>query len=130
MIFALFFLIIVVGFFGPISPISIWIFNYVQVPIESSLMALLVVVLALGAARLLGRHLNLFSVLFLFSVLIILVGSISYLGFNIPGLSEFTTWLRQVPATAGARGILLGVALGAVATGLRILSGADRPYGG
>jgi hypothetical protein len=31
---------------------------------------------------------------------------------------------------AGARGILLGVALGTVATGLRILIGADRPYGG
>ncbi len=31
---------------------------------------------------------------------------------------------------AGARGILLGVALGSVTTGLRILMGVDRPYGG
>jgi hypothetical protein len=29
---------------------------------------------------------------------------------------------------AGARGILLGVALGTVATGLRVLLGIDRPY--
>jgi hypothetical protein len=28
------------------------------------------------------------------------------------------------------RGILIGVALGALTTGLRVLFGADRPYGG
>jgi len=33
-------------------------------------------------------------------------------------------------AAGGARGILLGVALGTLTTGLRILFGADRPYGG
>ena len=127
---ALLFLVVVVGYFGPISPVSIWIFNYIQVPLESSLMALLVVVLALGGARLLGRHLNLFSIIFIFSALITLLGSVSIIGFSVPGLDEFAAWLSRVPATAGARGILLGVALGAVATGLRILTGSDRPYGG
>ena len=33
-------------------------------------------------------------------------------------------------ASGGARGILIGVALGTLTTGLRILFGADRPYGG
>jgi hypothetical protein len=37
-------------------------------------------------------------------------------------------WVLRVPTMAGARGILLGVALGIIATGLRILLGADRPY--
>ncbi len=37
-------------------------------------------------------------------------------------------WLLSVPATAGARGILLGVALGTVVFGLRVLTGAERPY--
>ena len=31
---------------------------------------------------------------------------------------------------AGARGILLGIALGSLTAGLRILMGADRPYSG
>jgi hypothetical protein len=33
-----------------------------------------------------------------------------------------------VPVTAGARGILLGIALGATAAGLRILFGIEHPY--
>jgi hypothetical protein len=37
-------------------------------------------------------------------------------------------WVLDVPALAGARGILLGVALGTAATGLRVLLGLDRPY--
>jgi hypothetical protein len=37
-------------------------------------------------------------------------------------------WILDVPALAGARGVLLGVALGAAATGLRVLLGIDRPY--
>jgi hypothetical protein len=30
----------------------------------------------------------------------------------------------------GARGLLLGIALGALLTGLRVIFGVDRPYGG
>jgi hypothetical protein len=39
-------------------------------------------------------------------------------------------WVTQVLALGGARGILIGVALGALTTGLRVLFGVDRPYGG
>ena len=34
----------------------------------------------------------------------------------------------RTDTTAGARGILLGVALGTIATGLRLIAGMDRPY--
>jgi hypothetical protein len=37
--------------------------------------------------------------------------------------------VTQVPALAATRGLLLGVALGSIATGLRLLLGLDRPYG-
>jgi hypothetical protein len=30
----------------------------------------------------------------------------------------------------GARGLLLGISLGALLTGLRVIFGVDRPYGG
>ncbi len=108
------------------------IFTTVQLPVEASLMALLAVTLTYASIRLLRRRLNLLSVVFLVTALLILLGTapLPYIG-NIPGISD---WLRpfiaQVMAAAGARGILLGVALGTLTTGLRILFGADRPYGG
>jgi hypothetical protein len=44
-------------------------------------------------------------------------------------LHDVLITLTQLPAIAGARGLLLGIALGAVATGLRLLLSLDRPYG-
>ncbi len=108
------------------------IFTTVQIPVEASLMALLAVTLTYASIRLLRRRFNLLSVVFLVTALLILLGTapLPFVG-DIPGLSD---WLRpfiaQVMAAAGARGILLGVALGTLTTGLRILFGADRPYGG
>ena len=122
--------LVVVGFFGPTAPWSMWVFNYIQVPIETSLMAILAVVLAYAAARLLNRRLNLFSLVFLGTALLVLVGTASLPGLDVLALNDLRAWFERVPATAGARGILLGVALGTIATGLRILMGADRPYRG
>lgn len=115
--------------FGPTGFWSMWIFNSIQVPAESSLMALLAVVLAYAGARLFYRRINLFSLVFLLTALVVLLGMATIPFINAPLLSEVRIWITQVPAVAGSRGILLGVALGTIATGLRILIGSDRPYG-
>ena len=107
-------------------------FQFIQLPIEKSLMALLVVTLAYASMRLLRRNLSMVSVIFLITALLIMAGMASwpFLG-NVPFLSEvIRPILTRVPVAAGARGILLGVALGTLTTGLRILFGSDRPYGG
>ncbi|MEK6222763.1 MAG: hypothetical protein N2D54_11010 [Chloroflexota bacterium] len=98
-----------------------WFFEYVQVPIESSLMAVLTVILTYSAARMLGRRTNLYSILFIAFTIIALIGNGSFIDIEFPFL--------QAIAEGGARGILLGVGLGTVTTGLRILMGVDRPYG-
>ena len=48
----------------------------------------------------------------------------------IPLVSDFSRWVTEVLALGGARGILIGVSLGILTTGLRVLFGTDRPYGG
>ena len=121
---------VAVAIFRPTGSWSMWIFNYIQVPIESSLMALLAVILAYASARMLSRRLNLFSIVFIVTALIVLLGTASLPFLDLPVLSEFRGWIERIPAVAGSRGILLGVALGTIATGLRVLMGADRPYGG
>jgi len=123
--------LIVVGFFGPTNAWSVWIFNNIQLPIESSLMALLAVVLLLAGARLFSRRLDLFSIVFIVTGVIVLLGTTPFFFVgDIPGLNILRTFIAQVPAVAGARGIIIGVALGTIVTGVRILLGADRPYSG
>jgi hypothetical protein len=122
---------IIVGFSGPTGSWSLWVFNTFQVPVEISLLAVLAVILVYAGARLLSRRPKWNTVLFLVTVLLVLLGSVPlfFIG-EITPLTVVRGWLAQVPAIAGARGLLLGVALGTVATGLRILIGVDRPYGG
>jgi len=119
--------------FGLFKPGQVEIvFTTVQLPVEASLMALLAITLTYASIRLLRRRLNLLSVIFLVTALLILLGTapLPFVG-DIPGLSDWVRpFIAQVMAAAGARGILIGVALGTLTTGLRILFGADRPYGG
>lgn len=116
---------------GTDHPLSLWIFNNIQVPVESSLMALLAVTLAYASTRLLSRRGDVFAIIFVVTALVVLFGTVTFPWGEIPLIGDvITPFLKEVLAVAGARGILLGVALGTIATGLRILIGVDRPYGG
>jgi hypothetical protein len=126
----------VIGLLSPyikvVSPVFDFTFRAVQLPVEASLMALLAVTLTYGSIRLLRRRLSIFSVIFLITALLILLGTapLPFVG-NTPLLSDtLRPAIAQVLAASGARGILIGVALGALTTGLRVLFGVDRPYGG
>jgi hypothetical protein len=101
----------------------------VILPVEAALMGILTITLLYAAIRLLRRRVDVTSVLFLLTVATILLGSVTLLG-DIPLLGDFSRWVTQVLALGGMRGILIGVALGTLLTGLRVLFGADRPYGG
>jgi hypothetical protein len=116
---------------GTHHELSLLIFNTIQLPVEITLMAILSVSLAYASARMLNRRLSVFSVVFVLTALLVLLGTAQFPWGGIPFLGDvILPLLRDVFATAGGRGILLGVSLGAIATSLRILLGADRPYGG
>jgi hypothetical protein len=97
----------------------------IMIPAEISLMAVLAVTLLYASVRLLRVRADWTSILFLATALIILLG----LG-PLPYIGQLRPLVTDILATGGARGILIGVALGTLTTGLRILFGADRPYGG
>ena len=107
-----------------------WIFDNVQIPIETSLMAVLCISLTYAAVRLIGKRMTVFSVIFVGTLLLLLLGAIPQITSKLPLFGEIRAWIIQVPAVGGARGILLGVALGTIATGIRVLMGIDRPYRG
>lgn len=116
---------------GPAGKWSLWIYNNLQVPIEISLLAVLAVVLVYSAARLMSRRMTWYTGLFLITVLVVILGTTPlYMIGEVPILNSLRVLLTDVLAVAGGRGLLLGVALGTLAAGIRILMGADRPYGG
>ena len=107
-----------------------WVFKYIQLPIETSLLAVTAVSLTYAAASILRKRMDLFSISFFFVVLLVLLGSFSVPPATLPFLHSIREWILRVPALGGARGLLLGIALGTITTGIRILMGTDRPYGG
>jgi hypothetical protein len=115
---------------GPTHPDMRLLINAVVVPVEASLMALLAVSLVYASVRLLRRRATPMSLVFLATAVVMLIASAT-LPFGEAGvLNGFVRpWFQHVLALGGARGILIGMGLGTLATGLRVLLGADRPYG-
>jgi hypothetical protein len=102
------------------------------VPVEASLMAILAVTLIYASIRLFRRRTDLMSVIFLVVAVISLI-LIAPTPFGVLGGDQLNQSLSQFVAmfsNGGARGLLLGIALGALLTGLRVIFGVDRPYGG
>jgi hypothetical protein len=112
------------------GPASAWVqdlFETVLFPLEATLFSLLaffVVTAAYRAFRVKSFETGLFVI---FGILVLL-GQVPVGAMLWDQLPVIRDWVLDVPALAGARGILLGVALGTVATGLRVLLGLDRPY--
>lgn len=125
---ALTFLIVII--FGQTSPISLWIFDYVLVPIESSLVALLVILLIYALVRIFNRGVTVNNLVFALTTVFILSVTAILAWIDLPLIGELRDWIIQVWSLGAARAILIGIALGAVAAGLRILVGSDRPYEG
>lgn len=106
--------------------------NAIIVPVEASLMAILAVTLIYASIRLLRRRADVINVVFLLAAVVFLIlimptpfGPI--LGDR--GTQAMIDFLGMFSG-GGARGLLIGIALGTLLTGLRVLFGVDRPYGG
>ena len=106
--------------------------NAIILPVEASLMAILAVTLIYASIRLLRRRVDVMSVVFLVVAVLFLLlimptpfGPLLGDGGN-RVLMDFLGMFSH----GGARGLLIGIALGTLLTGLRVLFGVDRPYGG
>jgi len=114
---------------GPRGYIVDFTFRYVQRPLQSSLFSLMAFFVFTAAWRTF-RVRSAASLVMLVAALVVLIGSIRLRignGWELP--AALRTWAMSVPVRAGARGILLGISLGILVTGLRLLLGIERPYG-
>lgn len=128
-------LVLIIGLLGTLavgvvpstSQAMTWVFDYVYQPLQSTMAALLaffVVTAAYRAFRLRSVEAGILLVTSLF----MLGAQLPVFQTVLPYLPVLREWVVTVPVTAGMRGILLGVALGTIATSLRILLAVDRPY--
>lgn len=114
-----------------------WIYQHMVVPLTSMMFAMLAFYVATAAFRAF-RAKNTEATLLLVTAGIVLLGrtyagvwlfegwlpeSMHWLRFD-----NLTVWIMDVPNTAATRAITIGIALGVVATSLRILLGVDRSY--
>ncbi len=110
---------------GTASPYVAWLFENVYIPLQATIFSLLAFFVVSAAYRAF-RARSLEAAIFLLVSFIVLLGQVPvghHLWKYLPALKD---WILRVPGVAGARGVLLGVALGTILTGLRVLLGFDR----
>lgn len=118
--------------FGPENQLMRMAVDAVIVPVEASLMAILAVTLVYASIRLLRRRADVMTVIFLL-IAIIFLALIMPTPFGPLFGDELNGFVLQTLGMfshGGARGLLIGIALGTLLTGIRVLFGIDRPYGG
>ena len=114
-------------FRGPEGSMVRGIFWNLIFPVQATIASLLAFYVASAAYRAF-RARSLESAVLLAVGVIVLLGQVPIGAYLWDRLPTIKAWILEVPTTAGARGIILGVALGTVATGLRVLMGIDHPY--
>lgn len=105
-----------------------WWFRYVLSPLQAAVAGLIAFVLSVAAFRLLRHRREAGVLVFLAAALVVLLGTLPLPEPAGNWLVNLRTWWVNVLAMAGMRGLLIGVGLGTLLVGLRVLTGSDRPY--
>jgi hypothetical protein len=108
---------------GPI--VTLTLMDALQVVIESALSGLLFFSLVYAAFRLMRRRVTVWNVIFIATLVVVLVGYVQPAGTILYALRD---WLLRIPVGAGTRGLLIGIAIGTIVVGVRVLVGQDRLF--
>jgi len=111
----------------------LWLYDTVYDPLAATMFALLAFFITSAAYRAF-RARSTEAVLLLTAAILVMLGQVpvgaaiwgpdAFLG-GFPGVKD---WIMDVPNLAGKRAILMGAALGAISTGLRVILGLERAH--
>ncbi len=105
-----------------------WIYNNLYSAMSSTMFSLLAFFIASAAFRAF-RVRSVEALLLAIAAFILMLGRVPIGNVIHPALPQVADWLMEVPQNAAKRGILMGAALGVMATGFRIILGIERTYG-
>ncbi len=107
-----------------------WMFDYLFVPLNATMFSLLAFFIASAAFRAF-RARNTEATVMLVAAALVMLAAVP-IGASIPGVGEYLVatknWIMSVPNNAARRAIFIGAALGAIATGLRVILGLERSH--
>lgn len=104
-----------------------WFYDAVYTPMQATMFALLAFFISSAAFRAF-RARSVQAALLMVTGLLLIVGGVP-LGERVwSGFPEMTSWIMEVLQTAGKRAILIGAALGAVSTGVKMIFGIEKSY--
>lgn len=112
---------------GADGRVRTWIYTHVFAPCNSTMFALLAFFVASAAFRAF-RARNVESALLLGSAIIVLL-ALAPIGRALhSSLPDLANWILDIPNNGSRRAILMGAAVGAIATGLRVVLGLERAH--
>ncbi|MFH2050741.1 MAG: hypothetical protein ABIJ12_15000 [bacterium] len=104
-----------------------WVFEYVQVPMQSTVFALLAFFVASASFR--GfRARSAPAAVLLIAALLTLLSRSSLEGIIPDFITQSADWIRSNPSMAARRAILIGIGLGSLTTSMRVLLGIERTW--
>jgi hypothetical protein len=106
-----------------------WIYRTFYSPMAATMFALLAFFIASAAFRAF-RIRSAEALLLAIAAFILMLGRVPLGGAIHPLLPQAADWLMEIPQNAAKRGILIGAALGVMATGIRVILGLEKTYGG
>ena len=126
---SVFFMIAVGVFFGGIGEGTIfgWVYYNAQYPLQSTMFALLAFFIASAAFR--AFRVRTFEAgLLAVTAVLVMIGRVPVGEALWKQFPDFTEWIMNVPQLAGKKAIMIGAALGAISTALKVLTGLERTY--
>lgn len=112
---------------GPSGRVYTWIYDYIFAPCNATMFALLAFFIASAAFRAF-RARNTESALLLGAAILVMIGAVPFGRAISDFFPQLSDWIVAVPNNAGRRAIIMGAALGAIATSLRVILGLERSH--
>jgi len=128
LLFGLLFMVIVgIGWGVTEGTVFYWVYMNAYYPMQATMFALLAFFIASAAFRAF-RIRSWEAGLLAITAIAVMIGRVPIGEAVWKNFPSFTEWIMDVPQMAAKRAIMMGAALGAISTGLKVLTGLERTY--